>query len=89
MHGHTDLVVGARMQPRDVFDGILLAILGAILYVKLIGPTVSAARFRTVADVFLGLDLIFYLVFAGIVAICFIGYLFVYLPQKQSKNVTR
>jgi hypothetical protein len=77
------------MQPRDVFDGILLAILGAILYVKLIGPTVSAARFRTVADVFLGLDLIFYLVFAGIVAICFIGYLFVYLPQKQSKNVTR
>ena len=77
------------MEPRDVFDGILLAILGAILYVHLIGPSFSAARVRTVADVVFGLDLIFYLVFAGIVAIGFIGYLFIYLPQKQSKQATR
>ena len=77
------------MQPRDVFDGVLLAILGAILYVQLIGPSFSGAKARTVVDVLLGLELIFYLVFAGIVAICFIGYLFIYLPQKQSKNPAR
>lgn len=77
------------MQPRDVFDGILLAVLGTILYVELIGPSVSTTRIRTVVDVLLGLDLIFYLVFAGVVAICFIGYLFIYLPQKQSKRAAR
>jgi hypothetical protein len=77
------------MQPRDVFDGILLAILGTILYIRLIGPTFSSSRLQTVIDVLLGLELIFYLVFAGIIAICFLGYLFVYLPQKQSKNPAR
>jgi hypothetical protein len=77
------------MEPRDVFDGVLLAILGVILYVRLIGPTFSGARARTVLDVLLGLELIFYLVFAGIVAICFIGYLFIYVPRKQSRNITR
>lgn len=77
------------MQPRDVFDGILIAILGAILYLHIIGPSFSSTRVETLVDVLLGLELIFYLVFAGIVAICFIGYLFIYLPQKQSKNPTR
>ncbi|MEF8785738.1 MAG: hypothetical protein V5A45_07360 [Haloarculaceae archaeon] len=77
------------MQPRDVFDGILLAILGTILYIRLIGPTFSSARVQTVVDVLLGLELIFYLVFAGMLAIFFLGYLFIYLPQKQSKNPTR
>ncbi|WP_340100931.1 hypothetical protein [Salinibaculum salinum] len=77
------------MQPRDVFDGILLAILGTILYLHLIGPSFSSARAQTVVDVLLGLDLIFYLVFAGMLAICFLGYLFIYLPQKQSTNLAR
>jgi hypothetical protein len=77
------------MQPRNVFDGILLAVLGTILYLQLIGPSFSAARAQTVVDVLLGLDLIFYFVFAGMLAICFLGYLFIYLPQKQSKNPTR
>lgn len=77
------------MQPRDVFDGLLVAILGIILYLQLIGPSFSSARVQTVVDALLGFELIFYLVFAGIVAICFLGYLFIYLPQKQSKNPTR
>lgn len=77
------------MQPRDVFDGLLLASLGVILYLHLIGPSFSSARVQTVIDVLLGLELIFYLVIAGVVAICFLGYLFIYLPQKQSKNPTR
>ena len=77
------------MEPRDVFDGILLAALGVILYLKIIGPSFSATRVRTVVDVLLGLDIVFYLVFAALLAICFIGYLFIYLPQKQSKSPTR
>jgi len=77
------------MQPRDVFDGVLLAILVTIGYIRLVGPTFSSTRVQTVVDVLLGLELIFYLVFAGIVAIRFLGYLFVYLPQKQSKNPAR
>lgn len=77
------------MQPRDVFDGMLVAILGTILYLHIVGPSFSSARAQTVIDALLGLELIFYLVFAGIVAIGFLGYLFVYLPQKQSKNRAR
>lgn len=77
------------MQPRDVFDGVLVAALGAIVYLRLVGPSFSSDRARTVADVLLGLDMIFYLVFAGIVAVCFIGYLFVYLPQKQGETPMR
>jgi Kef-type K+ transport system membrane component KefB len=77
------------MEPRDVFDSVLLAILGVILYLHIIGPSFSATRVQTVIDVLLGLDLVIYLVAAALLAICFIGYLFVYLPQKQSKNPTR
>lgn len=82
-------MIDRHMEPRDVFDGILLAVLGVILYLHIIGPSFSATRVQTLADVLLGLDLVFYLVFAALLAICFIGYLFVYLPQKQSKNPTR
>lgn len=77
------------MEPRDVFDGIVLAILLVILYVQLVGLSFSTDRARTVLNVLLGLELIFYLVVAGILAICFLGYLFIYLPQKQSQNPTR
>lgn len=76
------------MQPRDIFDGILLAILVVILYVELIGLSLSTERLGTVVDVLLGIDLMFYLVLAGILAVGFLGYMFIYLPQKQSQNIT-
>lgn len=82
------MLLDARMEPRDVFDGILLAILGVILYLHIIGPSFSTTRVQTVVDVLLGLNFIFYLVFAALLAICFIGYLFIYVPQKQSKKST-
>jgi len=77
------------MQPRDVFDGLLLAILLVILYLRLLGPSFSTERAGMVVDTLLGLDLVFYLVFAGILAVGFIGYMFIYLPQKQSQNPTQ
>ena len=77
------------MQPRDVFDGILVAVLGVILYVQIVGPSFSMGRVQTLIDVLLSFDFTFYLVFAGIAAIGFLGYLFVYLPQKQSKKPAR
>jgi hypothetical protein len=77
------------MEPRDVFDGVLVGVLGGILYIEVVGPSVSTDRVQTLVDVLLGLELVFYLVFAALLAVCFIGYLFVYLPQKQSRNATR
>jgi hypothetical protein len=77
------------MQPRDIFDGLMLAILLVVLYVQVFGLSFSSERLQTVIDVLFGLDLVFYLVMAGILAIGFLGYMFVYLPQKQSTNPTQ
>jgi len=82
-------MLGGRMQPRDIFDGVLLAILLVVLYIQVLGPSFSSDRLQTVIDVLFGLDLIFYLVFAGVLAIGFLGYMFIYLPQKQSQNLSQ
>jgi hypothetical protein len=77
------------MQPRSLFDGLLLAILGTIVYVELVGPSFAWGRVGMLSDVLTNLDPAFYLVFAGIVAVVALMYMFVYLPQKQSKNPTK
>ncbi len=82
-------MLGGRMQPRDIFDGLLLAILLVVLYIQVFGLSFSSERLQTVIDTLFGLDLIFYLVFAGVLAIGFLGYMFVYLPQKHSQNPTQ
>ena len=74
------------MEPRSIFDGLLVAILGSIVYVQLIGPSFSWGRVQAVGDALGGLDPAFYLVFAGIVAVVALMYMFVYLPQKQGEN---
>jgi hypothetical protein len=77
------------MQPRSIFDGVLVAILGTIVYVQLVGPSFSMVRVTMLFDVLTNLDPAFYLVFAGIVAVVALMYMFVYLPQKQSQKPTQ
>ncbi len=74
------------MQPRSLFDGLLVGVLGTIVYVELIATSIAWARIDIVSETLTGLPTAFYLVFAGMVSILALLYMFVYLPQKQSKN---
>jgi hypothetical protein len=77
------------MQPRSLFDGLLVAILGSIVYVRLVGASLARERLRTVVAVVTGFNLTVYLLAGGIVVIVAIIYMFVYLPQRQSQNAAR
>jgi len=72
------------MEPRDLFDVLLVAILGAAAYADLFGSPFSLWRLRAVVDTVLGLDVTVYLVVAGILGVAYVGYIAVYLPRKQS-----
>ncbi|MFC7132649.1 hypothetical protein ACFQJ3_05810 [Salinibaculum sp. GCM10025337] len=74
------------MQPRSLFDGVLVATLGAIVYVRLLAPSFQWGRLRTVSEALTSLDVAFYLVFAGILTLVALIYMFVYLPEHQSQN---
>lgn len=74
------------MGPRDVFDGILLALVGVALYVHFFGASLSMDRVDTLVGVLLAIDFRIYLVGAGVLGILFVGYIAVYLPRKQSGN---
>jgi len=74
------------MEPRDVFDGLLVAILGILVYVRIIRPSLSGERFDTVVEALLSLDLVFYLVLAAILGVGYVCYIVLYLPQKQSQH---
>lgn len=77
------------MRPRSVFDGLLVAVLGLIVYVRLIGPTFSYTRAEKLKEVLTNLGLEAYLVVGGILAILALGFMFIYMPQRQAKNVSR
>jgi len=74
------------MEPRSLFDGLLIVVLGTIVYVRLLAPSVDWTRARTVVDVVTSLGLGVYLILGGVFAVLVLGYMFVYLPQKQSQN---
>jgi hypothetical protein len=76
------------VQPRDVFDGLLLALLGAAFYVHFFGTSISAERVDALLAVLLAIDLRIYLVGAGVLGIVFVGYIAVYLPQKQAGDLS-
>jgi uncharacterized membrane protein YbhN (UPF0104 family) len=76
------------MEPRDVFDGLLLGALVVLVYVHLYGLSFSTDRVDTVIDALLNLNIAIYLVVAGIAGVVFVGYIAIYLPQKQSKNIS-
>jgi hypothetical protein len=74
------------MEPRDVLDGLLVALLGGVLYLRVIRPSLSGERFDTLAGFLLNLDTVVYLVVAAVFGVVFVGYIAVYLPRKQSRE---
>jgi hypothetical protein len=82
-----EVVVGPPMQPRDVFDGFLIAVLGIVAYVEIVGPSVSYKRMQVVIEAILNINIAIYLVIGGILGVAYVGYIVLYLPRKQSKNI--
>lgn len=77
------------MQPRDIFDGILLVALGLVLFFERQAGSLSLDPLRSGLEVLLALDVVVYLVVAGAIGVVFVGYIAVYLPYKQSENASR
>lgn len=76
------------MEPRDVFDGLLFGLLAVIAYVHVFGLSFKRARVDTVVEAVSNLNIAVYLVLAGVIGIVFVGYIAIYLPQKQSRDIS-
>jgi hypothetical protein len=74
------------MQPRDIFDGVLLALLCVLSYLEIFGFTFSTERVRTVVETLLNIDLAIYLVVAGVLTVAYLVYILIYLPGKQGQS---
>lgn len=74
------------MQPRDVFDGVLVALIAIVAYWEVFGFGLSRERLDVIVATVLGLDITVYLVVAGVFGIVFVGYIAIYLPQKYGKQ---
>lgn len=77
------------MHPRDLFDGVVIAVLLVAIYLHLYGPTLYLDRVLAVIEALLNLDVAVYLVLAGILGVVFVGYIAIYLPYKHSQNPAR
>ena len=77
------------MQPRDVFDGIVVALVAVVVYLEVFGFGLSTAKVDRVVAALQGLGLEVYLVVAGIVALCFLGYILLVLPGKYTTDLGR
>ncbi|MHB9286983.1 hypothetical protein ACKVMT_08060 [Halobacteriales archaeon Cl-PHB] len=75
------------MQPRDVFDGIVVALVAVVVYLEVFGFGLSSEKVDRMVAALEGLGVEVYLVVAGIFGIFFLGYIVLYLPQKYSTDL--
>lgn len=77
------------MRPRTAFDIALVALLAVSLSVAFSGISFSAGLFWAMVDAVVGIDITIYLIVAGAIGALYVGYIAIYLPQKQSRNRSR
>jgi hypothetical protein len=77
------------MDDRDLFDLLLVLLVGTLAYVEVYGladPLAALAALRATAE---AIDVRVYLVVGGVLGICFVGYLAVYLPRRDADRSPR
>lgn len=79
-------MVRSKMEPRDLFDGLVIVLVAVVVYLEVFGFVLSPERLGVILEVLLGQDLSVYLVAAGIFGVVFVGYIAVYLPKKYGKS---
>jgi len=74
------------MKPRDVFDGLLVAFGFVAVYLELVGFGFSRQRVDTVVRALTSFEVTVYVVAGAVVAVLFLIYMLVYVPQKQAEK---
>ena len=75
------------MDSRELFDILLVVVGGLVAYTETYGFTDPRATIWQVLGVFETLDVRVYLVMGGLFGIMFVGYIVVYLPQKDAGSI--
>lgn len=74
------------MQPRDIFDGLLVAIFAVILYLEVIGLTISTDSVRSIVTALRNIDAVILLALGGVLGALFLAFITLYIPQKQQTS---
>ncbi len=77
------------MQERDLMDLVLVAVVAVLAYVETFGLADPIATVDEIVDVVATLDVRVYLVLGGVFGLVFVGYITVYLPQKDAARSAR
>lgn len=77
------------MEPRDIFDVLLFVAVSIALYVELYGLTLSPRGLTAILEALANVDIVYYLVVAGVLGVVFVSYITIYLPQKHSNNPSK
>jgi hypothetical protein len=75
------------MDSRELFDILLVVVGGLVAYTETYGFTDPRATVWQVLGVLETLDVRVYLVLGGLFGIMFVGYIVVYLPQKDAGSI--
>jgi hypothetical protein len=75
------------MDSRELFDALLVVIAGLLAYTETFGFADPRATLREILSILATLDVRVYLVLSGLFGIVFVGYLVVYLPQKDARTI--
>lgn len=77
------------MEPRDIFDVVLFVAVSIALYVELYGLTLSPRGLTAIVETLANVDIVYYLVIAGVLGVAFVSYITIYLPQKHSNRPSK
>lgn len=74
------------MEPRDVFDGILMVLIAAIAYLEVFGFGVSRERLEAIASILANQEPGVYLVVAGVFGVVFLVYVAIWVPARYGRS---
>lgn len=73
------------MNSRDVFDLVLIVLVGVVLYLDFFASSLDRGlSVGTLFEMATDTDPLYYLIFGGVLGVVFVSYLTIYLPQKQN-----
>jgi len=75
------------MDSRELFDLVLVVVGGLLAYTETFGFADPRATIREILTILSTLDVRVYLVLSGLFGIVFVGYLVVYLPQRDARTI--
>ena len=75
------------MDSRELFDAVLVVVAGLVAYTETFGFADPRATIWDIVGILANLDVRVYLVLGGLFGIFFVGYIVVYLPQRDARTI--